>query len=890
MIGTSKSSGAKFAGAIVLGLAILVWSGCGGGLGAASSDAKSEGMTVTPASVTLRSDDTTQFTAQVSGSAGGMNQTFTWYVNGVAHGDATVGSIDQTGKYRAPASLPTPHSVTIKAVSNSDKTHFATSSVSLQNPIPVLQTVSPTFLPVGNFTLNVGGAHFVNGSKVMFGGAAMATTYVSPTQVTATGTTTAAQAGTVKITVENPDPGKSNSAASMNVQVGLAGQVSVVVIPATTEITAGSTFQYRTALNGAGTNTAVKWAINGIPNGNATLGTISQGGVYQAPATVPVPNIIQVQATSLADTTATSSGTATITNPAPVVSAVLPTTIPVGNFTLVVTGQKFASGAVVLFGGTFLPTTFISATEVTATGTATSAQAGTVQVEVINPDPGSKTSNAFALQVGSAANTLSAAAAARLLEQSSWGVNPASLSHVQAVGMQAFLNEQFAAPISTFPAPATDDDMSVVQKRFFTNALTGQDQLRQRVAWGLSQIMVASAAKINNPNAFVLWQNMFQNDAFGNFSTLLNDVTLSPVMGNYLDMVNNDKPGNGVDPNENFAREILQLFSIGLEQLNPDGTQQLDGSGNPIPTYGQDEIIGFAHVFTGWTYPTKPGATAKFRNPEFYGGPMIAFDTHHDTGSKLLLNGVTLPAGGTTQADLTAALQNIFNHPNVGPFICRQLILRLVTSNPTPEYVGRVAAVFADNGSGVRGDLKAVVSAILLDPEARRGDDSAQVQPSDGKLKEPVLFITNLLRAMNGVSDGASLSDRADDMKQPPFFSPTVFNFYHPDHVVEGTNLVGPEFEIFDTSTDIARINFVNTLVYGSVSGTTTVDISGYVPLAANPDQLVTAVAAVMMHGQVSDNMRSTLVSTLSGIPDNTRRTRAAFYLMGSSSQFQVEH
>ncbi len=890
MIGTLKSSGAKFASVMVLGLALLMWSGCGGGLGAAGSGTKSQGMTVSPSSVSLRSGETTQFTAQLSGSTGSTNQTFTWYVNGVATGSVALGSIDETGKYRAPATLPTPHSVTIKAVSNSDKSHFATSSVTLQNPIPVLQTISPTFLPVGSFTLNVGGAGYVNGSKVVFGGTMLATTYVSPTQLTATGTATAAQVGTVVVTVDNPDPGKSTSAASMNVQVGAAGQVAVVVIPATTEITAGSTFQYRAALTGAGTNTAVKWAVNGIPNGNATVGTISQGGVYQAPATVPAPNTIQVQATSLADTTATSTGTATITNPAPVVSAVLPTTIPVGNFTLVVTGQKFASGAVVSFGGIFLPTAFVSATELTATGTATGAQAGTVQVNVMNPDPGSKTSNAFALQVGSTANALSPAAAARLLEQSSWGVNPASLSHVQAVGMQAFLNEQFAAPISTFPAPATNDDMSVVQKRFFTNALTGEDQLRQRVAWGLSQIMVASAAKINNPNAFVLWQNMFQNDAFGNFSTLLSDVTLSPVMGNYLDMVNNDKPGNGVDPNENFAREILQLFSIGLEQLNPDGTLQLDSSGNPIPTYGQDEIIGFAHVFTGWTYPTKAGATAKWRNSEFYGGPMIPFDTHHDTGSKLLLNGVTLPAGGTTQADLTAALQNIFNHPNVGPFICRQLILRLVTSNPTPEYVGRVAAVFADNGSGVRGDLKAVVSAILLDPEARRGDDAAQVQASDGKLKEPVLFITNLLRAMNGVSDGGSLSDRADDMKQPPFFSPTVFNFYHPDHIVEGTNLMGPEFEIFDTSTDIARINFVNTLVYGSVSGTTAVDLSGYVPLAANPDQLVTAVAAVMMHGQVSDNMRSTLVTTLSGISDSTRRTKAAFYLMGSSSQFQVEH
>jgi len=560
----------------------------------------------------------------------------------------------------------------------------------------------------------------------------------------------------------------------------------------------------------------------------------------------------------------------------------------VGNFTLVVTGQHFASGAVVSFGGTFLTTTFVSPTQLTATGTASSA--GTVEVTVINPDPGSLTSNAFALEVGTSANTLSASAAARLVEQSTWGVNPASLSHVQAVGMQAFLNEQFTAPVSTYPAPGTSDDMSFVQKRLFTNALTGQDQLRQRVSWGLSQIMVASAVKINNPSAFVLWQNMFQNDAFGNFSTLLTDVTLSPVMGNYLDMVNNDKPGNGVDPNENYAREILQLFSIGLEELNPDGTPQLDGTGNTIPTYTQDTIEGFAHTFTGWTYPTKPGATARFRNPEFYGGPMIPFDSHHDTGTKLLLNGTTLLAGGTAQADLTAALQNIFNHPNVGPFISRQLIERLVTSNPSPEYVGRVAAVFADNGSGVRGDLKAVVTAILMDQEARRGDDPAQAQPNDGKLKEPVLFIANLLRAMNGMSDGASLSDRSSDMKQPPFFSPSVFNFYHPDLRIDGTNLFGPEFEIFDTSTDIARINFVNSLVYGSVSGTTTVDISGYAPLAANPDQLVTAVAAVMLHGQVSDSTRATLVTTLSGISDSTRRTKAAFYLIGSSSQFGVQH
>ncbi len=636
----------------------------------------------------------------------------------------------------------------------------------------------------------------------------------------------------------------------------------------------------------------MKWAINGIPGGNATVGTISAGGAYTAPKTIPSPNALQITATSLLDTTATSTGTITFINAPPVVTAVLPTDIPVGDFTLVVSGQKFVSGAVVSFGGTFLTTKFVSSTQLVATGTATAAEAGTVQVTVINPDPGSATSNEFALRVGTSPGALSATAAARLLEQSTWGVNPLSLSHVQSVGIQAFLNEQFAMAASTYPAPGSDDDMSVVQKRFFSNALTGQDQLRQRVGFALSQIMVASAAKINNPSAFVLWSNMFQKDAFGNFSTLLNDVTLSPVMGNYLDMVNNDKPNPSTNSraNENYAREVLQLFTVGLDVLNPDGTPQLDGSGNPIPTYTQDTITGFARVFTGWTYPTKSGSTARFGNPEFYGGPMISFDSHHDADPKLVLSGVTIPGGGTAQADLTAGLQNIFNHPNVGPFICKQLIQHLVTSNPSPEYVGRVAAVFNDNGTGVRGDMKAVVQAILLDTEARRGDDPAQALPGDGHLKEPILFITNLLRGVNAISDGAGLADRASDMKQAPFFSPSVFNFFPPGFVIPGTNLLGPEFAIFNTSTTISRTNFVNDLIYNQVTGTTTVDLSGYVPLAAMPDQLVTAVAAVMLHGQVSSDMRGTLVTTLSGISDNSRRAKAAFYLIGSSSQFQVEH
>jgi uncharacterized protein (DUF1800 family) len=573
-----------------------------------------------------------------------------------------------------------------------------------------------------------------------------------------------------------------------------------------------------------------------------------------------------------------------------VLSAVFPLSLPVGDFSISVSGQNFLSGAQVMFNGTFLSTTFISANQLSATGNASAA--GVFPVEVINPGSGSPTSNAIQVQVGGGTTSLSASAAARLLEQSTFGPTPQLIQHVQQVGMQAFLDEQFKATAATYTTPGANDDIHFVQNRFFVNALTGQDQLRQRVAFALSQIMVISNVKIGSPTAFTLWMNMMQKDAFGNFSNLLTDVTVSPSMGNYLDMVNNDKPdpNSGTSPNENYAREVLQLFSIGLNQLNQDGTLQLDADGNPIPTYTQDTIEGFAHVFTGWSYPPKPGQSAKFWSGEYYGGPMVSFDPHHDTGEKILLNGVTLPAGGSAQADLTAAIQNIFNHPNVGPFIGKQLIQKLVTSNPSPEYVGRVAAVFADNGNGVRGDLKAVITSILMDPEARRGDDAAQVGTNDGHLKEPVLFMLNLLRAARATSDGANLNYYASDMKQEPFESPSVFNFYPPDYIIPNTNLLGPEFNLFNSSTTISRINFVNDLVYGSVSSTTKTDLSPYTGIAANPPELVDTLGSVMLHGQMSDSMRTTVLNAITPITDNASRAKAAMYLIGSSSQFQVEH
>jgi uncharacterized protein (DUF1800 family) len=444
--------------------------------------------------------------------------------------------------------------------------------------------------------------------------------------------------------------------------------------------------------------------------------------------------------------------------------------------------------------------------------------------------------------------------------------------------------------------------MFPLQVKFFLNAQYGDDQLRQRVAFALHQIFVVSGVAIQQPSSVAPYLNIFARGAFGNYRQLLNDVTLNPAMGAYLDMANNDKRSGGASPNENYAREILQLFSIGLYKLNQDGTLQLDGQGQPIPTYDQNTIIGFAKIFTGWTYAPLPGATSEWVNPENYQAPMIAFQNHHDVSAKPLLNGVTSTANQTAKKDLAFALDNIFNHPNVAPFICKQLIQNLVTGNPTPGYVSRVSAVFNNNGAGVRGDLRAVVSAILQDQEARCDDVATCASTTDvnyGHLRSPVLYITNLLRAFNASSDGIGLSDRARNMGQEPFNPPTVFSYYRPNYVIPGTTLLGPEFTIQSSSAAINRANFSNTIVFsriGTAPAGTAIDLTGLQALSTGDGTgaaLVNELNRLLMHGTMSSAMRTKILQTITALPgvtsaDHLKRARWALYLVTTSSQYQV--
>lgn len=501
--------------------------------------------------------------------------------------------------------------------------------------------------------------------------------------------------------------------------------------------------------------------------------------------------------------------------------------------------------------------------------------------------------------------------AVRFLEQATWGPTTELVSYVQSNGFDNYLNEQFAAPASSYPTlplyPTTRDEatcpsgsacqrdnytMYPLQNRFFTNALYGQDQLRQRVAFALHQIFVVSGVDITQPSWMAPYLQILDRNAFGNYRQLLYEITLNPAMGNYLDMAGNTR----TNPNENYAREVLQLFSIGTVKLNLDGTPQLDAAGQPVPAYTQTTVNNFARVFTGWRFAPAPAAGV----PNYI-DPMVANESQHDTGSKTLLNGVVLPAGRTALQDLNGALDNIFNDPNVGPFISKQIIQHLVTSNPSPAYVARVASVFNDNGAGVRGDLKAVVRAVLLDGEAR-GD--LKTDPNYGRLRHPAQFICNILRAFNAMSANRSttsdgyLNPQSSPMGMDLFRPPSVFSYYSPGTVVPGTGGVrGPEFGILSTSTALRRANFVNTIVFSNIAVSTnapngtSIDLSALQALAGDPAQLVERLNQLMMHGTMSVEMRNSITGAVSAVSSSNplKRARTAVYLVATSSQYQVE-
>lgn len=478
--------------------------------------------------------------------------------------------------------------------------------------------------------------------------------------------------------------------------------------------------------------------------------------------------------------------------------------------------------------------------------------------------------------------------AALFLEQATWGPTPELIAKVAAEGKEKFLDEQFAAPASLYPTPTADQtSMAPVQRLFYHYGVHGPDQLRQRVAFALGQILVVSAATLGRSDQMVPYLNLLQSRAFSNYRDLLIDVSLSPAMGDYLDNVNNQKPNaaRNQSPNENYAREFLQLFTIGTDLLNEDGTVQTDLTGKPLPAYTEETVKQLALAFTGWVYAPAPGEPLRARNPANYAVPMVAFEDSHDRTAKTLLNGYTIPSGQTTRQDLEDAVTHLFNHPNTGPFVCVRLIRSLVTSNPSPAYVRRVVEVFNNNGQGVRGDLKAVVRAILLDPEASGiYAPTGEYRAHAGKVKEPVLYVLGVLRAIGAtVADNNNLTRFASNMGQNVFYPPSVFNYFHLDHKLGDTGLFGPELEIHTASAAIQRANFVASVVDRGLGTGTTYTFDALTPLASNPDTLIDELSLRLTHGSLPGEVKTVIRNFVTGTTNAASRVSRALYLVATS-------
>ncbi|MEQ1751339.1 MAG: DUF1800 family protein, partial [Prosthecobacter sp.] len=508
--------------------------------------------------------------------------------------------------------------------------------------------------------------------------------------------------------------------------------------------------------------------------------------------------------------------------------------------------------------------------------------------------------------IGDASVLPSAKAAARFLIQASFGPDqdstgdpddiPENVEEVMSMGFDAWFEDQCARPIG-YLLPYTNwamtyaNDMGIYgnykEHAWWSRAMGAPklrpddvvtqlpDPLRQRVAFALSEVLVVSdrpEALGVYPEGMAQFYDLFEQQAFGNYGTLLKAVTLHPVMGVYLSHLGNQKANVALNlhPDENFAREIMQLFTIGLWELNNDGTRKLNAQGQPISTYSNADITELARVFTGWTW----GDAANFNpNSLAYGDheqPMKCWDANHDCNAKTLLGGLQLPArtasssnlGTAGMADVDAAVTNLFNHPNVGPFIAIRLIQRFITSNPTPAFVGRVATAFNNNGSGVRGDMKAVMKAILLDTEAR--DPANMELPTFGKLREPFLRVVNLARAFNASSPSGlfALDQFVLDHMQDPMNSPSVFNFFLPNHSPPGPLsqqvFVAPEFQILNATSAITSANYFYDVCGGSDLHRWGHGDSQYIVTL----NLIPELSMVVPSAQVSSNYPTTLLET----------------------------
>jgi uncharacterized protein (DUF1800 family) len=729
----------------------------------------------------------------------------------------------------------------------------------------------------------------------------------SGTSIMYTAPASIASKTTVTVTATSSADGTKSAVSTIT----LNPAVSIMVSPATVSLSANQS-QGLTATVGGSTNLGVTWTISPATGAGTLSATSSTSGTpitYTASASITSQTSVTVTATSSADGTKSAISTITLTPAVGGPITVSPSSVSValgGTQPFTATGQPSvtwaASAGSITTAGVFTAPTVMTATgTVTITATGTSNQVGVATVTL----------------TGGSTSGVTAAAAKRFLQQGAFGPSPSDVTNVQNLGFQGWLNQQFAMPmVSNYQgANLAGSAQSGLAARFLANAVTNPDQLRQRVGFALSQIGVVSISTLNFNGDIIPYEELLLKDAFANYRQILGDITLSASMGTYLNMANNAvaNPSTGTVANENYARELMQLFSVGTALLNQDGTRQTSG-GSPVATYNQTNVTELARVLTGWTYaplsgnPTSWGADIDGSDPT---KPMVAVTAFHDFGPKTLLpdfqhgNGTSpyvASANLSPQVDLSQALDNIFYHPNVGPFVGKELIKFLVKSNPSPAYVSRVAAAFNNNGLGVRGDMQAVITAILIDPEARANDNGQNDQPTDGHLQEPVLYLAGLYRALNGtMTDQNYFSFDLGQMGQDIYNPASVFNYYSPSYTIPQTTLQGGEFQIYNTFTSLYRANTVLNAFEGTYNSAvqsygpgSTVDFTPFVTIATHQSAsaMVDAMDQALTRGVMPAAMKQIILTAVQAQSSSGPITQVetAFYLIATSDYYNVWH
>jgi uncharacterized protein (DUF1800 family)/NADPH-dependent 7-cyano-7-deazaguanine reductase QueF-like protein len=573
----------------------------------------------------------------------------------------------------------------------------------------------------------------------------------------------------------------------------------------------------------------------------------------------------------------------------PGVSGVSPNPIPAGASTITITGNNFTSTSVVTLDGNAMVTTYVSPTKLTAAANIAPWRSDSVAVGVA-PSATEATAGIDQIPIQNTA-TVPYDTAARFASQAAWGPRPDVVAQIQQLGLAGFLTQQFAQPVSTYPVPVPITSDSP-QSQFTLNALTGSNLLRQRVAFALEEFITAS---VNN-NSFYMsgvpWQLLMEKDAFGNFRDLMTDVTLNTTMGVWLNLGNNWAPtSSSVHPNQNYARELMQLFTMGPVMLNMDGTPILDSSGNPESSIDTATVLDLSRALTGWGLPPADGSLFSAEGYD-YSLPMIAYDSRHDHGQKTLFGTTVLPAGQNITEDLSSALDAIFNHPNVPPFVSRILIQHLVKSNPSPAYVARVAAVFANDGTGVRGNLTAVVRAILLDEEARAGD-TGTVGATDGHLQEPIIYFMSVMSGLQMAPTAQNFVLAEQGLGEYLWEPESVFSFYAPSFMIPGTTINAPEFQIFDGNLQLQRSQILYNMLNGTqydFSGAPYRNTDWFFSYFQTIPSIVDAVNHMFYHGTMPASTQTAIESYCQSLPTLQQQQTTALYLALNSDTFQVSH